>query len=253
MTNPRVVASVSKALRLLELMAERRSPLALAEAATETGLSKGAVHALLSTLRAHGYAQQTPDRRYSLGTSAIRLGIAALPDLPVPGRLISALWELSTKTGEAVSLAIRDGCDALIVHRVESNNILRADLGIGVRMPLHASASGRAILAKMPDEEVELMYAASGLPATTPKTVTDFRSLRTELSRIRETGYANSIDEYIVGISGIATLVPGDGSKISVAMSIATPTVRFNAKRLQSALAAAIAPLADQPSRENLT
>ena len=230
MTNGRRIGSVTHSLRLLGGMADRQRAMGISELARMVGLSKGTVHALMTTLRDDEFVEQTDSGRYRLGLGAFYVGAAAVPGVPADGRLTPALWSLAQECGEATSLAIAHHRDAVIVQRIESQSVLRAELRVGTRMPLHSSASGKCLLASMPPALVEGLYPDEDLPAVTGHTLRSRASLLQELAEVRRTGYATNLQEHSDGVVGIAARVEGRDGKAPLALSIAGLAHRFDIK-----------------------
>jgi DNA-binding IclR family transcriptional regulator len=114
------------------------------------------------------------------------------------------------------------------VQRIESLEILRADIRPGTRMPLHASASGKALLANMSDLDIDQLLPESPLPASTRVTHCHRNGLLAEIRLIRERGYAKQTEEFVEGISAVATPVFDAGGRALAALSIAGPSSRFD-------------------------
>lgn len=223
----RRIASVANALRVLRVLAEHPAGVGVTQLAGLIGVGKSTAHLLLATLGDQEFVVQSPDGRYQLGLAAFEVDAASRGVASSGGPLTPALRELADRSGEAVSLASAAGRDALIVQRIESASILRAEIRVGTRMPLHSSASGKYLLASMPDERVDRLYPEEQLPPVTAHSVRTKSALRAQLAEARSRGYARNDDEYTVGISGVATgVIDATGSAV-FALSIAGPTHRF--------------------------
>jgi DNA-binding IclR family transcriptional regulator len=180
-------------------------------------VGRATVHQQLSTLVHAGWVEQVDDGRYRLTLRATRIGHRALEQANLGSRIQSVLEALAADTGEAVSLAVLDESDTLIVQRVESEHVLRADLHVGTRMPLATSASGRVLVAfSSPDRVASLRAAGVQLP---PDAV---------LAEIRENGYAVSVSEFIEGIFAVAAPIFDGAGGLLAALSAAGPSSRFD-------------------------
>jgi IclR family acetate operon transcriptional repressor len=136
--------------------------------------------------------------------------------------------ELARRSNESVSLGVLNAGSVLFVQRVESPEILRADIRLGTRMPLHASASGKALLAAMTDAEIARLLPETMLPASARRTVRERDALLADLRLVRERGYAKQEDEFIDGIAALATPVRDASGRALAALSIAGPIARFD-------------------------
>ena len=133
----------------------------------------------------------------------------------------------------------------LFVQRIESPEVLRADIRPGTRMPLHASASGKALLASMGDIEFERHLPDPHLPASARHTLRERDALLAEMYLIRAQGYARQIDEFVDGIAAVATPIFDAGDRPLGALSIAGPVSRFD----EDAWSRLLLPAASEMSR----
>jgi DNA-binding IclR family transcriptional regulator len=133
----------------------------------------------------------------------------------------------------------------LFVQRVESPEVLRADIRPGARMPLHASASGKALLATMTDEEFERHLPEPDLPASARLTLRERDALLAEMYLIRAQGYARQIDEFVDGIAAVAAPIFDACDRPMAALSIAGPVGRFD----EDAWSRLLLPAASEMSR----
>ena len=212
----RLLSSTLKSFALLDLMAECAQAVGVSELATMTGTGRGTVHQQLSTLVAAGWVERVDGGHYRLTLRAARIIRGALEQAGMGARIQPALESLAAATSEAVSLAVLDRGQALIVQRVESGQVLRADVGVGTRMRLNASASGRVIVAFAPVSEMEALRRRNvDLP---PKEAVD---------KIRSEGVAVSVDEFQEGLFAVAAPVfDGIGGFLG-ALSAAGPSSRL--------------------------
>jgi DNA-binding IclR family transcriptional regulator len=224
----RTLSTVGNAIRALDVLADQ-GPLRLTALAGELELGKSTVHLLLQTLREHGMVDFDPaTRTYGVGLRVFELGATAIEQGGFGARLIRPMEELARRCNESVSLGVLNAGSVLIVQRIESSEILRADIRPGTRMPLRYSASGKALLATMTDSEIELLLPESSLPASAQITHRDRDGLLDEIRLIREHGYAKQEEEFVEGISAVATPVFAAGGRALAALSIAGPSSRFD-------------------------
>jgi DNA-binding IclR family transcriptional regulator len=116
------------------------------------------------------------------------------------------------------------------VDKVESDHVIRYAGGVGDRRPLHATSSGKAILAFLPVEEREHILGSLTLPRHTDRTVTSLPALRASLEEIRRTGVCVTVDEIVPGASGIAAPVFDRAGRVAGACAIGGPTERVRAR-----------------------
>src|SRR6266536_3235326 len=228
----RRVKSVANAIRVLEALKASPEPLRLPEISHRLGMRKSTVHLLLSTLAEFNFVQPDgPLGHYRLGLGAFEVGAAAVDRLGLPPELGPPMERLADRSMEAVSLAVRNGASALIVRRYESAHILRAEIGIGTRMPLHASASGKVLLASMTPDQVDALYADEDLPEAAGNRIKTKKELLRELEKVCDLGYATNKDEFVFGVAAVAAPVFDRHAATVGALSIAGPTARFEGMR----------------------
>jgi len=187
-------------------MALRDGPRRLTDVSRETGLSKGTVFRLLQTLSYRWLIFKDPDTDlYMLGPGALGLLQGVLLGLGgvVAGRS-EALRELQQAYGETVAVHVRLALERVCIYELPSPNPLRYTLGIGASSPLHAGAAGKAILAILPDDEVERTLRRLSMARVTEKTIVERGPMLAELQRTRDQGYATSIGEVVPGACAVS-------------------------------------------------
>lgn len=225
--------AIGRTLAVLDLFRVRGDDLGISEIAEELGLSGGTVHRIVRALVNASYlAQSAVTERYYLGRSAVLLGQAANAGLGLH-RAQSVLERIGEETGESVNLGVRDGDEVVVVIRSESKHTLRISQEPGSRLPVYATAMGKAILSHGPttiDEAVAVL--AKPLAPLTPRTITSEDKLRLELSRIAKRGYSIDDEEAIAGVRCIAAPILGPDGTLLAAMAVQGPTVRMPRSRL---------------------
>lgn len=203
------VPAAENTLRILSHLAGRPAPVAASAIARELSLPRSTVYHLLTTLAAHGFVLHFRDeQRWGLGTSAFELsgGYARQQPLARLGRpLIAAL---SDRLGESAHLAVMSGGDVLYIveERAPRRPVLVTD--VGVRLPAHLTASGRAMLAALPREQVRALYpAASAFPDRTGRGPRRPGELREMLREVRARGYATEDSEIAEGLRSVGAVV----------------------------------------------
>jgi DNA-binding IclR family transcriptional regulator len=227
--------SVRKAITLLRATADddRANVSSLARAA---GLPRATALRMIQTLEQEGFLLRVAgDDRVLLGPELLRLarntdeGLLLLEAArPVLGELVAAVRE----TGTLSVVAPDGGLD--LVHQVDAPHHLRPQSWVGQRFPLHASASGKVLLAAWDDEPLE-RFLREPLVRFTPSTITTAGELRVDLGRVREQGYALCIDEAEEGLSGVATGIHGPADELVGVLTLSGPTQRLDGHRVRSA------------------
>ncbi len=222
------IAAVERALDVLLLFVNTGSKdLGVTEISGELGLSKAAVHRILTSLRSRDLVNVDEDsRRYTLGPGALALGQAYLSRLDIRALGRPELEALSAATRETATMSLRSGTQRVYVAQVVPPREVRMEVPLGVPYPIHAGASSKAFLAFLPPTELEPLLTGS-LPKVTPETVTDPVELRKELAEIRARGYALSLGERQAGAGSVAAPIrDADGYPVAV-VSVSGPLDRF--------------------------
>ncbi|MER7276955.1 IclR family transcriptional regulator [Dactylosporangium sp. NPDC000244] len=239
---PRASAStVDRALDVLLLFSSvRATTLGVSEIAQELGMSKPAVHRVLTSLRSRNLVELDEEsRRYSLGLLAVSMGLRYQRGLVAADAAIPALRPLSDECQETTTLSVRSGDRRYYVEQVTPDRPVVMMVQLAVPFPLHAGASSKAILAFLPEAQRE-RYLTGRLDPVTPQTRTDPRSLRRELEQIRAQGYARSSSERQTGAAAVAAPIR-KGGEVVAAMSVCGPEARFDADAHAERLLAAVA------------
>ncbi len=218
-------SSALHALAILKLLARHASPLPASAIARDLGLPRSSVYHLLAILRAEGFvAHLAEEHRYGLGVSTFELGSAYARQTPlrwVAGPVLARLVDRTTHSGH---FAILHGHDVLYVieERAAGRPALVTD--VDVRLPAHLTASGRAILAELPAQQLRALYPPRGPLAqrngTGPRSAS---ALRRVLVDARRDGYAQEDGSVTVGFSSIGAAVLDHGGHPVAAVALTFP------------------------------
>ena len=218
------VQSVDRAFVVLEALAADERPVGIAELVDLTGLPQGTVHRLLQSLHQRGYVRRDAARKYSLGTSAVRLADAAQRAMVRSAR--PHLAELVAISGETANLAVLEGDDVVYVAQVPSPHTLRMFAEVGRHVPPHSTAVGKVLLAGMPRERALAVLRRTGLAPRTPTTITDLDAFVAELDLVTGQGWAADEEEQEAGVRCVAVPVGAPGAALA-ALSLSGPADRF--------------------------
>jgi DNA-binding IclR family transcriptional regulator len=220
--------AANRVVDILELVARSRDGLALREVSAELEAPKSSLLPLLRALTARGYLEQSRMGEYRLGACARALGNGSAAQRELPELARASLLELMRRTGETVFLGALagDGMSVIYVDKVESDQIIRYAAGVGDRRPLHATSSGKAILAFLPPDERETLLKALPLARHTERTVTSLPALRAALEAIRRAGVCVSLDEMVRGACGVAAPIFDGAGRVAAVCTVAGPTDR---------------------------
>lgn len=176
------------------------------EIADRTAVSKSTVHNHLATLERAGFVVRQ-DGRYRLSYRFLTLGGAIRDTNPLFRMSRDHIDDLAAETGDIAAATTEEGGQNVYLYVATGPNAVTIDIHLGTRLPLHCLASGKAILASLPDQRVEAIIDEHGLPAHTPNTITDREELLGELEQIRAQGYAFDNEERIQGMRAVAAPV----------------------------------------------
>lgn len=234
------VPAADQTLRILSFLAHQRGPVAARTIADTLGIPRSSVYHLLDALAAHGFVLHFPaDRRWGLGTAAFELagGYARQQPLARLGRPLVAA--LADRAGESAHLAVMTGRDVLYIveERAPRRPALVTD--VGVRLPAHLTATGRAMLAALPREQVRALYPdASAFADRTGRGPSRPGELRDVLREARVRGYAVEDGEVTLGLRSAGVVVRDHAGWPAAALAITWPT---SADRDAESLAALLA------------
>jgi DNA-binding IclR family transcriptional regulator len=223
------INSVDKAITILDCFSLEEPVLGVGAISRSTGYSASTVSRLLSTMEKRGVVQKARGYgRYQLGYRITLWGqlSQARNNLATVAR--PTMEALRERRGEEVSLYIAVEDHRTCLARVASKYAIAMTGSIGGRLPLHAGASGRVLLAFMPEERRRRIIAAGRLASFTPNTLTDPVRLNTALRRIRRQGYAISREEREPGAYSIVAPIRQAGGRVVASLCLAGPLYRLD-------------------------
>jgi IclR family transcriptional regulator, acetate operon repressor len=238
-------APLARAFLLLETVLEAAAPISIAELANRADIPKPTVHRLVSNLIAEGMLRTDPVS-HGLAPGARVMGLLCrAQSASWPGGPVRAVIEqLVGDVRESCNLGVLDRDAVLYVERVECDWPIRVQFGAGSRVPLHASAIGKLLLAHMPARGRRRMLETIPRPAFTSNTLTDIAELESQFKDIRRQGYALNQAENTDGLIGLAVPVrlqsngnangKRGASPVIAGLSVHAPSARLD---IQGALA----------------
>lgn len=227
------VQSVERAFQILEGVAAAGGVASISQLASDLGLPMPTIHRIMRTLVQLGYVRQEASRHYSLGPRLIRLGEVTATMLGRWARPHMA--PLAQRLGESVNLAILDNDEVLYVGQVlAAQNSMRMFTEVGRRVPVHATAVGKVMLAEMPEPDVLDILARKGMAAFTARTITKPEDFIAALQQARQFGYATDEGEQETGVRCVAVRVPN--APQPMAISVSGPTSRMSDEVVEQAI-----------------
>ena len=207
----------------------------VSELSRELGMTKNMIHRALKTLTRNGYlVRDESGTRYQLGPGVLQLGRLGLEPLNLPVVAAPYMQRMQELTDETVSLAVRTGRTVVTIAGLRGRGDIARRVPFGRFVPLHASPASRAILACLPDAEIETYLADGPLERYTATTVTDPEAIWAEVHQVRAEGYARGRGDHVRGATGAAfPILASDGTPHG-SITIAGPDSRLPAERLDA-------------------
>src|SRR5688572_10904343 len=216
--------SSRKILRLLDAFAAGESSLGVSELATRTTLDPSAVSRIARLLETDGYLERDPaTRRYRLGLKIYQLGVRYLSEHSVFGRLNAALDEMAIRTGHTAYFGVLEGREMVFLATRQGTGPVRVVVTPGERIWAHATAAGKALLARSSDAEIRKQLGAR-LPGYTRLTITRLPALLRELKTACARGYAVMRDEWAPGVAAVGAAVDLRLGTRPVGISVGLPS-----------------------------
>ena len=231
--SPYRVQVLDRALAALEVLASRPGECSLAEICATLKLHKSTVHRLMMVLEQHRLVDKNPDTgRYRLGLKLFEFGSKAFGTVDLRRYAKPYMDRLQRELGETVFFCMLDDGQVFYLEKIESQQSVRTACTVGSRAPAYCTAVGKAMLAELPDAEVNEIIRRWGLKAVTPNTITTATELRQELKAIRARGYAIDNEEKEPGLRCVSAAVRGESGKLLAGLSVSGPAFRVTKERV---------------------
>ncbi|MFD1600896.1 IclR family transcriptional regulator [Halobellus rarus] len=201
------------------------------ELADRLGIAKSTVHGHLTTLVERGFVVKRGGE-YHLGLRFFQYGQYVRSQLEIFQSGLAAVDRIERETGEMSWLIAHQNGKAIYVYGRGGDNDINVNTILGTQDHMHYNSGGKAILAHLPEADVDRIVERHGLPARTENTITDRERLDEELEQIREQGYALNLSEDLEGIQAIGVPLTVDGD-VQGALSVAGPAHRMSKERCE--------------------
>ena len=218
------VYALRRGLSILDTFSAHHGDLGVNEIARIVGMHKSTVSRLCATLENAGYLERDPiSNRFRLGARIYQLAGSASPTTDVRAVARPVMQQLVETSRETATLGVREGSDIVTIDVVDGLNQMRMATRVGMRTQVHASAVAKAILAWMPEADVDAMLKDWPMIPLTPNTVTDAADLKSRLLEVRERGYASDMEEMEVGLRCVAAPIRDLHGRVVAGVSISGP------------------------------
>jgi len=227
------VQVLDRVLQILGALSESDVDLGPAQLAARLSLHKSTIHRLLKVLERHRLVCKSPTYgRYGLGVKLVELGMRAGTRYDLQQRAEPHLRRLVATTGESAYVSVLDGTETLSVARLDGPWTPRKPSTVGKRSPVYCTSSGKAMIAFLPEPDLEDLLRRVKFVRHTANTLRDRIALKAELNRIRRRGYAVDDEEIEVGLRCVGGPVRDSAGSIVASIGIAGPIFRVTHRRL---------------------
>ena len=219
------VKSAMRTLDILEFVVAQPHPIASHEISAALAIPVSSLSYLIGTLVDRGYLERR-GRNYVGGPGLERLQARELAPT-LADRVAPLVRMMRIQLNETATFFVRKDQMAEALVTEVGEHALRYSLEVGRQAPLHALASGKALLATFSDEALDHYFAGACLDPLTPNTITSEKRLRAEIHEVRRTGFAYAREEFALGIASVGRAVAIDG-EVGGALSVASPLPRWD-------------------------
>lgn len=229
------VQTLEKALDIMDILFREgtNEGLGISDLSRKLGIGKSTIHRILDTLVAYGYIEKADEStRYRLGWKLFEIGNVVPRQRNLNNFDTKILQELCNKYQETVNLGVRVDSDVVTISKIEPDASLMANLQVGKREALHATAMGKVLISEMTKSQLIETFGENELKSYTPKTITSIDELVVELEKVRNQGYSIDDEEFCLGLSCIAMPVRDYKNQIVAAISVSGPSIRLSFNKI---------------------
>lgn len=221
------VEAFARGLSIIRAFAARTDALTLTEVAEQADVAPATARRLLHTLIHLGYAR-VDRRRFRLTPRILELGFSYLSSLSLRDHARPLIDAYAQETGEVCTLSVLDGTDVVYVVRAEVRSPMARSVGVGERLPAHATSSGHVLLAGAAPDVLEQFLRQAPFPAWTSKTLSTREELLDAIAKARKQGWSLASEELELGICGLAIPVVDRENSTVAALTISVNLARYN-------------------------
>jgi len=223
----RIIHSLDKGLRLLELIEKETYPVTLNTLWKKLGWDKSTILRMCSTLERRGYLHKNPaTKEYSLGFKIYGLYESINKNIDVQRMAQPYLEKIAGETGESTHLAFMFERSVVFIDKIVGKNEPAVNVQIGGREPFYCTSLGKSFLSTMSEEEIENLLDLP-LRQYTPNSIITMETLYKELEKVRDLGYAVDDEEYIAGVRCVAAPIVNQAGKAVAAIGISAAKLRL--------------------------
>lgn len=225
------VKTVDRLTAVLDSFSSDQPTWSLGELSDHLGMPKSTLHRFLTGLEHHGILRRgVEDKRWRLGYRLSIWGSLAAESTGLRDLANPVMQDLAYATGEMALLTVYQNKEVVCIDKIETHHSVRLALNVGTRRPAHAGASSKILMAHLPAQEIQAVIQEKGLPKICKNTITDPDVLVAELAKIRQQGYAESVEETDAGAWGVATPIYDRNRVVIAGIGVAGPILRYSAE-----------------------
>lgn len=231
-TSAQTMQALDRALGVLGALA-RQDRASLTDLSLSLGIPTATTHRILTTLQKHRFAElDEATQDWMVGIEAYRTGAAYQKRMNLAEISRPVMRALMEATGETANLAIRDRAEVVFIGQVETSHPIRAFFNPGTRTAMHASGTGKAILATLPDSALRALIQTAGLPGFTDHTLRTPAELFADLDLTRARGWSFDREERYLGMACIGAAILDAQGQAMGGISISGPSARFTPRTI---------------------
>lgn len=240
------VQSLGRGMQVLAAFRGAERALSLADIAARAGITRSAAQRIVHTFRQLGYLRLAEDGRgFLLDLAVLDLTHDYLRLNPLLRRASPVLLELRRNVRERVDLSLFDGQRMVYAARMQSKREMFFATLVGNTVPTFCTSGGWAVMAMLPDDEVDALLAAADRQPLTPRTLTDPDDIRRQITQARQTGHALAVEQILMGEVALGVAIPGGNGRPVGAIHVAGSLSEWQPEEFRRS----IAPLAAEAVR----
>jgi len=220
--------SLARAVSVLEMLGESDTPLSLSDLCRIMNLHKSTAHRSLMVLEQSGLIERTPENRFRLGLKLYELGNRAVEQIDLKMRVRPYMARLSVRIGETVHLGVLQKSSIVYIDKAGPNRKVCTSSKSGTSNPAYCTSMGKAILAFLPEDEIEHIIAGLRFVRHTENTLCTREDLLKSLEKIRRRGYSIDDEEIELGVRCIGAPIFNQDHRAIAAISVSGPTLRIS-------------------------
>lgn len=233
-SSSRKLKSVGQSFEIIQYLREVGRA-TVSQTAEDLEMPVSTAHIHLATLVDSNYVVKDSNE-YRCSFEFLRVGGKMRDEMVLYQAARPELDDLQAKTGEHTNVVVEQSGYSIQLYKSQSPESIDDNAPLGEHLHMHSTATGKAMLSELPENEVERIIETRGLPSLTDETITDEHTLHQELESIRERGYSINREEHFPGVCAVGTAIVSDPDDAVGAISISGPQSRMGSDRIEEEL-----------------